>query len=159
VREATETSVTHELKGGGRVTGSTAGWEGRVIVVPEVWADFYEATNIPAAVWVGDTLRVTGHTGESADGVYPDGPEAQTRGTFQNLTVTLAEAGVDWRHVVEITSYRVGLRSQQDVILEVAGEYLEAPYPAWTDVGVTALYPPDALVEISCVAVDLSRRP
>jgi enamine deaminase RidA (YjgF/YER057c/UK114 family) len=128
------------------------------VVVPAVWADFYAETHIPAAVWAGDTLRVTGHTGESADGVFPDDPEEQTRGTFRNLALTLAEAGVEWAHVVEVTSYRVGLRSQQDLILEVAAEFLEAPYPAWTDVGVTELYPPDAVVEISCVAVDPSRR-
>lgn len=122
--------------------------------MPAVWADFYEATKIPAAVWAGDTLHVTGHTGESADGVYPTDPVEQTRGCFQNLAVTLAEAGVGWSHVVEITSYRVGLRKSQDVILEVAAEFLGAPYPAWTDVGVIELYPPDALVEMRCVAVD-----
>ena len=58
-----------------------------------------------------------------------------------------------WDDVVQITSYRVDLRSQADVVLEVAQEFLQGPYPAWTDVGVTGLYPPEALVEISCIAV------
>jgi len=130
----------------------------RDVVIPEVWAPFYDETHIPAAVWIGDTLRLTGHTGEVADGHFPDSAEEQTRGTFRNIATTLAEAGADWSDVVEIKSYRVDLRSQDDVLLAVASEFLEAPYPVWTDVGVTALFPPDALVEISCVAVVASRK-
>ena len=41
----------------------------RAVIVPAGWTDFYEETHILAAVRVGDTLRVTGHTGETADGV------------------------------------------------------------------------------------------
>jgi hypothetical protein len=51
----------------------------RNVVVPTVWADFYRDTHIPAAVRVGDTLRLTGHTGETADGVFSDDPESQIR--------------------------------------------------------------------------------
>jgi enamine deaminase RidA (YjgF/YER057c/UK114 family) len=127
------------------------------VVIPEVWLPFYDETHIPAAVWIGDMLRLTGHTGEDADGRYPNNAEEQARGTFRNIAVTLAEAGADWSDVVEINSYRVDLRSQDDVLLAVASEFLEAPYPVWTDVGVTELFPPDALVEISCVAVVATR--
>jgi enamine deaminase RidA (YjgF/YER057c/UK114 family) len=35
----------------------------------------------------------------------------------------------------------------------VAPEFLAKPYPAWTDVGFTELFEPDAVVEISCVAI------
>jgi hypothetical protein len=41
-----------------------------VPIVPVVWADFYRKTRIPGALRVGDTLRVTGHTGETGDGVF-----------------------------------------------------------------------------------------
>jgi hypothetical protein len=66
---------------------------------------------------------------------------------------------VDWRRSrniairladVEINSYRVDLRSQRDVLV-VASEFLEVPYQAWTDVGVTELFPAEALVEIRCM--------
>jgi enamine deaminase RidA (YjgF/YER057c/UK114 family) len=67
--------------------------------------------------------------------------------------VTLADAGTSWSDVVEINSYHVGLLSQADAVLKVAGEFLEDPYPAWTAVGVTELIVPEAMVEISCVAV------
>jgi len=42
-------------------------------------------------------------------------------------------------------------------LLSVAAEFLKAPYPAWTPVGVTELWPPEAVVEIRCVAVVANR--
>jgi enamine deaminase RidA (YjgF/YER057c/UK114 family) len=125
----------------------------RDVLVPAEWADFYEETRIPAAVRVGDTLRLTGHTGETDDGLFSTEPDGQIRQTFRNIAVTLAEGGATWFDVVELTSYHVGLRGQSDALLEVAAEFLEDPYPAWTAVGVTELFPPDAVVEISCIAV------
>jgi enamine deaminase RidA (YjgF/YER057c/UK114 family) len=125
----------------------------RHAIVPAVWADFYQETHIPAAVLVGDTLRVTGHTGETADGVFPDRVEEQIRQTFRNLALTLQEVGATWDDVVELHSFHVGYSDQAEAVLEVAAEFLDDPYPAWTAVGVTELYVPEALVEISCVAV------
>ncbi len=125
----------------------------RRAIVPAVWTDFYEETHIPAALQVGDTLRVTGHTGETADGVFSDDAEDQIRQVFRNIAFTLAEAGASWSDVVEINSYHVGLVSQAEAVFKVAAEFLVDPYPAWTAVGVTELILPEALVEISCVAV------
>jgi enamine deaminase RidA (YjgF/YER057c/UK114 family) len=125
----------------------------REVLVPEVWADFYKETHIPAGVKVGDTLRLTGHTGETADGVFSPDHEIQIRQVFRNIALTLAEAGATWSNVVEINSYHVGLLHQAEAVLQVAAEFLEDPYPAWTAVGVTELILPEALVEISCVAV------
>jgi enamine deaminase RidA (YjgF/YER057c/UK114 family) len=71
---------------------------------PAVWKPFYEETGVPAAVRSGRTLHVTGHTGETADGVFPTDLEAQIRGTFRNIELTLAEAGLGWRDVVEMNS-------------------------------------------------------
>jgi enamine deaminase RidA (YjgF/YER057c/UK114 family) len=98
-------------------------------------------------------LRLTGHTGETRDGLFSADPEEQIRQVFHNIEVTLAEAGAAWSDVVEINSYHVGLRAQIDTVLRVAAEFLEAPLPAWTAVGVSELIYPEAIVEISCVAV------
>jgi enamine deaminase RidA (YjgF/YER057c/UK114 family) len=125
----------------------------RDVLVPAVWYDFYEETHIPAAVRVGNMLRLTGHTGETADGVFSLESESQIRQTFHNIALTLAEADATWSDVVEINSYHVGLLNQAEALLRIAAEFLEVPYPAWTAVGVTELILPDALVEISCVAV------
>ena len=125
---------------------------GRRAVVPGEWSSFYAATHVPAAVIAGDRLRVTGHTGE-VYGAFPDSAVAQLRQTFRNIGLTLAEAGASWADVVELTSYHVGLREQGEAMLAVAGEFLEDPYPAWTAVGITELFEPEALVEVSCEAV------
>lgn len=122
-------------------------------VVSSEWSDFYDETHVPGAVRVGETLHVTGHTGETADGRYPAEPEAQIRQTFTNIAVTLAEAGASWRDVVSMTSYHVGLNSQRELLLTVAHDFLQAPLPAWSAVGVTELWSPAAICEISCIAV------
>jgi hypothetical protein len=51
--------------------------------VPSHWQDFYEATNVPAAVHTGSELRVTGHTGELDDGSMSADPETQIRQASQ----------------------------------------------------------------------------
>jgi enamine deaminase RidA (YjgF/YER057c/UK114 family) len=106
-------------------------------------------------VRVAGLVRLTWHTGDQ-DGSFSSDPEEQIRQTFVNIGETLSAAGADWVDVVEVTSYHVGLRAQAVVLLRVAGEFLAAPYPAWSAVGVSELFEPEALVEISCVAV-LSR--
>ena len=125
----------------------------REAFIPSVWRSFYEDTGVPAAVRSGRHLYVTGHTGESADGVFPADVEAQVRGTFRNIGLTLAEAGLGWHDVVAMDSYHVGFRDQVPALITVAAEFLAEPYPAWTAVGVTELIDPEAVIEISCVAV------
>jgi enamine deaminase RidA (YjgF/YER057c/UK114 family) len=122
-------------------------------IVPGVWADFYKETRIPAALRVGDTLRVTGHTGETAESVFSTDPESQIRQVFRNIAHTLDGAGANWSNVVEMNSYHVGLVQQSEALLRVAAEFLVDPYPTWTAVGVTELILPEAVVEISCVAM------
>jgi enamine deaminase RidA (YjgF/YER057c/UK114 family) len=124
----------------------------REVVVPPFWADFFESSHIPAAVRIGKTVRLTGHTGDE-DGIFSPDAEDQIRGTFRNIALTLAAAGATWADVVEINSFHVGYREQSEIVLRVASEFLSAPFPAWTGVGVSELYDPEAVVEISCVAV------
>jgi enamine deaminase RidA (YjgF/YER057c/UK114 family) len=121
-------------------------------IVPEVWREFYNQTHVPAAIKSGNLLRLTGHTGDAPDGTFSDDVRVQIRQTFQNIAVTLSEGGSNWESVVEINSYHVGLQDQADILLEVAGEFLIDPFPAWTAVGVTELILPGAVIEISCVA-------
>jgi enamine deaminase RidA (YjgF/YER057c/UK114 family) len=96
---------------------------------------------------------VTGHAGETGEGVFSSDPETQIRQVFHNIALTLDEAGANWSNVVEMNSYHVGLVDQSEALLRVAAEFLVDPYPAWTAVGVTELILPEAVVEISCVAL------
>ena len=124
-----------------------------IAVVPSVWADFYEETGIPAGLRIGGSVYLTGHTGTFDDGTFPADAESQIRQTFRNIATTLAEAGAGWSDVVRIDSYHVGLRAQSGTLMAVAREFLNEPFPAWTAVGVTEFFEPEALVEISCTAL------
>jgi enamine deaminase RidA (YjgF/YER057c/UK114 family) len=75
------------------------------------------------------------------------------RATFRNLAETLASAGAGWPDVVSLTSFHVPLRGHESTVLRVAGEFMKPPFPAWTAVGVTELWPPEAVIEVSCIAV------
>jgi enamine deaminase RidA (YjgF/YER057c/UK114 family) len=90
------------------------------IITPQ-WRDFYEATGIPAAVRVGQSVRLTGHTGTRSDGSFSADLTEQSQQTFENIADTLAAVGCTWADVEEITAYHVGLQAQGDLVLEVAG--------------------------------------
>jgi enamine deaminase RidA (YjgF/YER057c/UK114 family) len=119
-------------------------------VIPSSWADFYAETSVPAAVRHGASLYVTGHTGCDEDGTFAADAETQIRQTFRNITDALDEVGADWSQVVALRSYHLGLREQAEVMLAVAAEFLVAPFPAWTAVGVTELFEEAAVFELEC---------
>lgn len=81
-------------------------------------------------------------------------PEAQFAVAFETLDAILREAGADLSHVVEITSYHVGISAHMEAFMRVWARYIEEPYPAWTAVGVAELIVPGGLVEIRAVAVE-----
>lgn len=125
---------------------------GRDAVIPPGWADFHRSTRIPAAVRHGDRLYLTGHTGDTDDGIFSSVDEEQIRQAFRNVADTLAAVDAAWSDVIELTTYHVHLHRHAEVLLRVAAEFLDDPYPAWTAVGVTELFERDALVEFQCVA-------
>jgi 2-iminobutanoate/2-iminopropanoate deaminase len=112
------------------------------------------------AVRVGDTLFTSGQipidpaTGNLVAGTIVE----QTTQVLENLKAVLAAAGVDFTHVVKTTVF---LKSMSDftAMNEIYAKYF-APggvvAPARSTVQVAAL-PKDALVEIECIAKDLSK--
>jgi enamine deaminase RidA (YjgF/YER057c/UK114 family) len=126
---------------------------GQGTIVHAAWQPFFESTGVPAAIRVGDQVHVTGSTGDRPDGTFSEDAREQIRQAFENIGAALAEAGASWTNVVSMTTYHVSLRAQASIVLEVAAEFMDPPYPAWTAVGVTELWEADAMIEISCVAV------
>ena len=57
----------------------------REAIFSPIMATFSAGTGIPAAVRAGDTVYVTGHTGEDADLSYSPDAEHQIRRTFANI--------------------------------------------------------------------------
>ena len=100
----------------------------------------------------GDFVFFSGITGVHADGRLASDPETQIRDTFAFLKANLEVAGLTFDHVVEMTSYHVGLRQHLDAFVRVKDEHIAAPYPAWTAIGVTELITEGTIIEIRVIA-------
>lgn len=82
----------------------------------------------------------------------PDGVEAQTRRTMENLRLVLAGLGLDFSHVVSARVFLTEFERDYAPMNRVYASYFEADrLPARTCIGVTALAR-GALVEIDFVA-------
>jgi hypothetical protein len=106
--------------------------------------EFYDQTRTPAAIKVGDTLRLTGHTGEAADNVSP--PIRRCRSGRPSATLRSPCAKPTPPGPTSSRSIRIGSHCRARP--SDPPRFLEDPYPVWTDVGVTALFWPEALVKI-----------
>lgn len=105
-----------------------------------------------------DTVWVGGQIGSDADGkvVEPDDVVAQFARAIGNVATALRAAGCGPENTVKLTyyvtdleAYRANLRSLGDAYRDVFGRH----YPASTLVEVSALFDPEALIEIEAVAV------
>jgi enamine deaminase RidA (YjgF/YER057c/UK114 family) len=126
---------------------------------PAVWSgdlEWFRETRLSPAVQVGDLLFVSGCTGATA---AEDGARAQMRRAYEEIGQVLDAAGATWDDVVSMTTYHVHFRRDIDTMTEIHREFVtKEPFPAWTAVGVTALYEPEAIVEISVHAVVQQRQ-
>jgi enamine deaminase RidA (YjgF/YER057c/UK114 family) len=122
-------------------------------------SDTYDTWHFAEANRVGRTVWVAGQRGfDERDQISRD-PTIQARVAFRQLEKTLNESGASMDDIVCLTSYHTDM-SHLDAFRAVKDEFIRAPYPAWTIIGVAALASPDMLVEISAIAVsDSGRRP
>jgi enamine deaminase RidA (YjgF/YER057c/UK114 family) len=121
-------------------------------VVPAWMKPIYETYHFAPAVIDGDFLRCSGMIGLRPDLSVPEDPTAQFTLAFENLRGLLAEAGLTFANVTEMTTYHVGLRAQMQAFTAVKDKFMSAPYPAWAAVGISELASPGALVEIQVTA-------
>jgi enamine deaminase RidA (YjgF/YER057c/UK114 family) len=97
-------------------------------------------------------LFLTGMTGRRDDGTFADDPEQQIRDAFAKVGAVLSEAGLDWSHMVEMTSFHVGMAEHLDAFRAVRDELVRPPHPAWTAIEVAGFVSPGAIVELRVVA-------
>jgi enamine deaminase RidA (YjgF/YER057c/UK114 family) len=112
----------------------------------------YDAWHFAEATRVGNVIWVSGQRGVNADNTISDDPAEQARVTLRNLIGTVELAGGAAEDIVSITSYHVDMADFAG-FRAVMAEFIPAPYPAWTAVGVTALADPRMRVEVAAVAV------
>ena len=64
----------------------------------------------------------------------------------------LAEAGVGYEDIIDSTLYVVDLQKNAGAMAKAKDEFIKAPYPASTWIGVTELVIPGARAEIKVTA-------
>jgi len=112
----------------------------------------YEAWHFAEATRSGTMIWVSGQRGfDERDQIASD-PVIQARVAFRQLERTLRDAGATLDDIVCLTTYHTNI-DHVDSFREVKDEFIHAPYPAWTIVGVNALAAPEMLVEIAAIAV------
>ncbi|MDR2634962.1 MAG: RidA family protein [Clostridiales bacterium] len=121
-----------------------------------------KTTNAPGAIGPysqGISANVTGGlmflSGQipvnPADGIVPDGIEAQTRRVFANIKAILESQNGNMNDIVKTTVFMKNL-GDFAVMNSVYAEQFEEPYPARSTVEVAAL-PKGVLIEIEVIAL------
>tara|TARA_B100001105_G_scaffold214425_1_gene179634 strand:- start:225 stop:614 length:390 start_codon:yes stop_codon:yes gene_type:complete len=112
----------------------------------------YDNFHFSEAVESDGFLLCSGIIGTGQAGKVPDDRREEFDNAWSDVISLLKEAGADASHIVEYTSYHVGLQADMAAFMEVRDKYLREPWPAWTAIGITELAVPGAHVEIRVTA-------
>jgi len=122
-------------------------------IVPEALKDTYENFKFAPAMRAGDMIYLSGVVVTLGEGETTDNIAPAVERAFDQIEMTLAEAGASWADVVDVTSYAVDLDRDMMPMWAVKEKRVPAPHPAWTAVGTTRLFGGDAaLIEIKVTA-------
>ncbi|MEO0361743.1 MAG: Rid family hydrolase [Pseudomonadota bacterium] len=121
-------------------------------VMPENMREMEASWRMSPAVEVGGLLFLTGFNGADLDGRAPGDAEAQIETAFRQVEATLAEAGAGFEHLIEVTSYHVGLRDHLAAFKSAWAKRMRRPYPAWTAIEVAGFATEGVVIELRCVA-------
>lgn len=124
----------------------------RNVIVPEADRHTYETFHFAPAVRHGALLLCSGQLGLDVGGAVPGDPAEEFRLAWRAVGRILEAAGAGFDDVLELTTFHVGLRDHLQTFLGVRDEFLRAPWPAWTAIGVSELAVPGARVEIKVTA-------
>ena len=115
------------------------------------FAHFERDWHLSRTVEAGGFVFLSGVTGCRADYSVSDDPETQFCDAFRYLGTTLAEVGLAFSDIVEMTTYHVDLRRHLDVFTRVKDRFIAPPFPAWSCIGTTELITEGTLVEIRVI--------
>ncbi|GAB5468596.1 MAG: RidA family protein [Rhodospirillales bacterium] len=121
-------------------------------IVPKEMQGYRDDWQMSPGVACQGFVFLTGMTGKGLDGSLSADPETQIRQAFARVQSVLAEAGLDFGHVVEMTSYHVGLKQHLEVFKRVRAEVVREPYPAWTAIEVAGFVSDGVIVELRVIA-------
>lgn len=121
-------------------------------IIPPEMQTYYDDWRMSPGLACNGFVFLTGFTGVAPDGKLSSDPEQQIRQAFGQVAQVLAEAGLDFGHLVEMTSYHVGLQGHLELFKAVRAEFVQEPYPAWTAIEVAGFATVGNIVEIRAIA-------
>ena len=128
----------------------------RNVVLTDADRNTYDNFHFAPGVLANGLLVCSGQIGAGADGKIPEDAKEEFRNAWRSIGRVLDAAGLGYEDIVELTSYHVDLPSHMGAFMKVKDEFLQAPWPAWTAIGITALALPGARVEIRVIAATRS---
>ena len=116
--------------------------------------DPYAPYLLSQAIRAGDFVFVSGQAGVGDYGaiVGPGDFDRQADQAFRNLERALNAAGSGLDRIAKVTIYLTSM-THFPKIVELRRKWFSPPYPADTIVEVSALYSPEAMIEIEAVAI------
>lgn len=115
-----------------------------------------KASGFTHAVRHGETVHLSGQTAMDASGRIVDGDIVdQFRQALSNVLTAMRAAGSEPSDLLSVRIYLTDVPGYQAHGKEIGGVWKELcgrTYPAMTGVGVTALWQPEAMIEIEAVA-------
>jgi len=118
------------------------------VIVPEGWQQIYNDWHFAPAVKIDGRVYLSGVVASPRDG----DPEAGYRHAFEQISIILRASGASLNDIVEMTTFHTDLQAQLPAFTAVKDQFIRAPYPAWTAIGITELAVPDGIVEIKVIA-------
>ena len=122
------------------------------LINPPASQAMYDRFHFSQAVCAGGLVLCSGQIGTNPDGAVPADMAEEFRNAWHAIGVVLAARGLDHSHIVEYTTFHVGLAEQLASFMKVRDEFIRAPWPAWTAIGVSELAVRGARVEIRATA-------
>jgi enamine deaminase RidA (YjgF/YER057c/UK114 family) len=116
------------------------------VIVPDSARKTYENWHFAPAVRHGDLIFCSGVIGQGETAAE------EFRSAWKSLGETLAEAGVGYEDIVDSTLYIVDLQQNAATMAKVKDEFIKAPYPASTWIGISELVIPGTRAEIKVTA-------
>lgn len=114
----------------------------------------YDLFQFSPAVKAGPFIFISGVIGADARGWALPSAEEEFHAAFRTISALLEQAGATTADVVALDSFHVSddLRGDMRVFNTVRAEYMSAPHPAWTAIGVSKLAVPGARAEVRVTA-------
>lgn len=121
-------------------------------IIPEGLEQFVQEWKMSPGLEHNGFVFLTGVTGADADGKLSSDTNVQIEAAFKKVERVLNAAGLDFKHIVEMTSYHIGLRAHLEDFKRIRARYVEEPFPAWTAIEVAGFTREGAVVELRCIA-------